>query len=96
VSYSIKTAKGSTIDLQRMVKVLLDTVMKSNADVAAGQEQALAATTDLANSRMTDINAMAGDTVATLRGLRNVVMDQLLPAVISINERQDSIEQVSH
>ena len=79
-----------------MVKVLLETVMQSNADVAVGQEQALAATTELANSRMAGINALAEDIIVTLQSLSAIVMDQLLPAVISTNERQGSLEQVGH
>jgi hypothetical protein len=81
-------------NVQRMMKVLLDTVLASNAEVAAGQEQALAATTDLTISRMADINTVTEETLATIHGLSMVIKDQLLPSVISISERQYAIDQV--
>lgn len=95
MSSSIKTAKGSTIDLQRMLKVLVETTMRSNAELAAEQQMALAATADLANSRMAGYNEMAEETLTTMDGLRGIILDQILPAVITISERQDVTEKVS-
>ena len=60
--------------MDRMIKVLLKTVMQSNAEVAAEQEIAVVAATTLAVSRMGGINVLAEDTSATLNGLRSAIV----------------------
>jgi hypothetical protein len=94
MSQCLKSTLGTIVVVDRMVKVLLKTIVQSNAELAAEQEKALVATTDVANTRISGINALAADTLATVDGLKSVIME-LIPAVISINERQDTIEQVS-
>jgi hypothetical protein len=78
-----------------MLKVLVETAIASNAEVAAVHEQALAATTELTTVRMSDINGLAENAIATMGDLKSVLLDHILPAVVSINDRQDAVEQVS-
>lgn len=111
VSYSVKAARGSIVDLERMMQVLLKTVIQSNAEMAAEQQKAAIATTDLAASRMTGLNALAEDTSLTLSYMKDAIVcpshwycgiyltfeqDQLIPTIIELKERQDATEQVSH
>ena len=58
----------------QMLKVFLKTVVQSNADVAASQDMVVAATTNLAASRMDGINSLAGDTSVTLNQLRSAIV----------------------
>jgi hypothetical protein len=62
------------MDVEQMLKVLLKTIVQSNAEVAAGQEMALMATTGLATSRMNGINSLAEDTSATLNELKGSIV----------------------
>ncbi|KAG9245100.1 hypothetical protein BJ878DRAFT_541623 [Calycina marina] len=87
---SIKTSIGSTLDLQRLLRNLVETVMASNADLAASQEQALSATTNRAKAEMEDLNALAGDTGATIAELKEAIA-----TIRSIGERQDSVDKRS-
>lgn len=59
-----------------MLKVLIDTVIQSNAEIAAEQEHALAATTDLANSRLTGVNVLAEETYTTMNRLNSAIVSE--------------------
>lgn len=59
VASSLRSILGNAGDIQRMMKTVVDTVLQSNAEMAAAQEQALVATSGTAKSRLEDINALA-------------------------------------
>ena len=66
----MKTMLGSTGDLQRMLKNMVETVLQSNAEMAAGQEQALSITTNRAKSQMKDLSLAAGEAGASISELK--------------------------
>jgi hypothetical protein len=74
VAHSLTSTLGNIKDLEQMMKVLLTTIVQSNAEVAAGQEASLVATADLADSRMNEINMLAENTATTLNGLKGAVV----------------------
>lgn len=73
----VKSSLGSSIDLQRLLRTLVETVIQSNAEVAAGQEQALAVTTNQAKSQMEDLNILAGETGANIAELKASIVSVL-------------------
>jgi hypothetical protein len=74
VSHSLKTTLGTIANVDQILKVLVKTVVQSNAEVAAGQEMTLVATSDLAAFRMNGINALAEVTSATLNDLKSAIV----------------------
>jgi len=97
------------MNLQHMLKSLVQVVTQSTEEVAAGHEQALQVTTNLAKSEMKELGILARETGATIAELKDsivsdiarVLMHQLtskrllFPAIVSLGERQDSLDKVS-
>ena len=109
---TLKQTVSISVDLQRILKNFRNTVLQGTAEVAAEQELVLLANTDLVTAHITGINSLVEDVAATVTRLNIAIVslkawyrhgpfltkqqDKLLPAVMSISERQDAIEKVSH
>ncbi|KAH8601289.1 hypothetical protein B0O99DRAFT_736507 [Bisporella sp. PMI_857] len=91
---SIKTTIGSTKDLQRILRNLIESLMQSNAEIAASRERALSVTTNRAKSEMEDLSLLAGETGAAIAELKDSIWS-LLPAITSLGMRQDALDKRS-
>ena len=69
------------MDLQRMLRTLVETVIQSTAEVAAGQEQALMLTTNHAKSHLEGLNELAGETGANLAELKESIVSYIQKVV---------------
>lgn len=65
----VKGSLRHTEDLDRMLKKLFQTMAQGNAEMAAGQEQALDVAASYAESQMQHLNILAGDTGAAISEL---------------------------
>lgn len=74
---TVKNSLGSAMDLQRMLRTLVETVVQSNAEMAAGQEQALAITTSRAKSQIEELNILAGETGASIAELKQSIVSNV-------------------
>lgn len=70
----MKTALGSTSDVQRVLKNIFDMAIQTNMEMAVAQEQALELTTVNVKSCMEGINEVAGITEASVDRLRVTVV----------------------
>jgi hypothetical protein len=66
------------MDLQRILKNLVNTVMQSNAEIASEQEKAIVASTGSVKSQLESLNTVADETGATIAELREAVVRQTL------------------
>ncbi|KAJ8062796.1 hypothetical protein OCU04_008054 [Sclerotinia nivalis] len=92
VASALRSILGSTGDIQRVMKNVVDTVLQSNAEMAAAQEQALVATSGTAKSRLEDINALAENAESSFERLTYAI-DLLIPVITSMSDRQDNLDQ---
>ncbi|KAI9640626.1 hypothetical protein NHQ30_010925 [Ciborinia camelliae] len=92
VASALRSILGSTGDIQRVMKNVVDTVLQSNAEMAAAQEQALVATSGTAKSRLENINALAENAESSFERLTYAI-DLLIPVIISMSDRQDTLDQ---
>lgn len=74
------------------MKNVVDTVLQSNAEMAAAQEQALVATSGNAKSRLENINALAENAESSFERLTYAI-DLLIPVITSMSDRQDTLDQ---
>ena len=105
------TVKGSlrnAEDLDRMLRGLFQTMAQGNAEMAAGQEQALEVASSYTRLQMQHLNNLTGETGATISELRasvvsssfidlfhsDICQHQLFPVIVSISRRQDALDQV--
>lgn len=65
------------------MKNVVDTVLQSNAEMAAAQEQALVATSGTAKSKLENINALAENAESSF--------ERLTYAIVSYNEHSDDM-----
>lgn len=75
------------------MKNVVDTVLQSNAEMAAAQESALVTTSGVAKSRLEDINALAENAESSFERLTYAI-DLLIPVITSMSDRQDTLDQV--
>ncbi|KAK6602311.1 hypothetical protein H4I95_07413 [Botrytis cinerea] len=92
VASALRSILGSTGDIQRVMKNVVDTVLQSNAEMAAAQEQALVATSGNAKSRLENINALAENAESSFERLTYAI-DLLIPVITSMSDRQDTLDQ---
>lgn len=98
------------MDLQRMLKNLVDMVIQSNAEMAAEQQKALTINTHGTKSHLESLNSLAVETEATIAEVRQSMVSNalinlsifsnksqilLMPVIQSLSERQDALDQVS-
>lgn len=76
----------------RMFKLSMQTVIQGNAEMASEQEQALATATNSLQQRVGGINVIAGETEASVLAVKDA-LQQLIPMVMTLHERQDALEQ---
>lgn len=60
------------------MKNVVDTVLQSNAEMAAAQEHALMATTGTAKSKLEVINALAGNAESSFERLTHAIVSKAL------------------
>ncbi|TGO46788.1 hypothetical protein BOTNAR_0565g00050 [Botryotinia narcissicola] len=92
VASALRSILGSTGDIQRVMKNVVDTVLQSNAEMAAAQEQALVATSGTAKSKLEKINALAENAESSFERLTYAI-DLLIPVITSMSDRQDNLDQ---
>ncbi|CAD6449326.1 d4c2e595-a039-4705-b477-c40f1496fb1f [Sclerotinia trifoliorum] len=92
VASTLRSILGSTGDIQRVMKNVVDTILQSNAEMAAAQERALVATSGTAKSRLEDINALAENAESSFERL-SYAIDLLIPVITSMSDRQDNLDQ---
>ncbi|KAB8293793.1 hypothetical protein EYC80_009277 [Monilinia laxa] len=92
VASALRSILGSTGDVQRAMKNAVDTVLQSNAEMAAAQKQALMATSGTARSKLEVINALAGNAESSFERLTYAI-DLLIPVITSMSDRQDTLDQ---
>ncbi|KAG4032619.1 hypothetical protein MFRU_006g00890 [Monilinia fructicola] len=92
VASALRSILGSTGDIQRVMKNVVDTVLQSNAEMAAAQEHALMATSGTAKSKLEVINALAGNAESSFERLTHAI-DLLIPVITSMSDRQDTLDQ---
>jgi len=68
-----------------MLRNLVETVIQSNAEVAAEQEQALMVTTSHAKSQMEDLNQLAAETGASITELKESIVSEASRNTYSAN-----------
>lgn len=93
VASTLRSILCSTGDIQRVMKNVVDTVLQSNAEMAAAQESALVTTSGVAKSRLEDINALAENAESSFERLTYAI-DLLIPVITSMSDRQDTLDQV--
>ena len=71
---TVKSSLRNTEDLDRMLRGLFQTMAQGNAEMAAGQEQALEAASSYAKLQMQHLNNLTGETGATISELRASVV----------------------
>ncbi|CZR51965.1 uncharacterized protein PAC_01842 [Phialocephala subalpina] len=92
VGKAINAVRESGNDVMRMFKLSMQTVIQRNAEMAAEQEQALATTTNSFQNRVGAVNAIVGETEASVLVMQDA-LQQLIPMVMALHERQDALEQ---
>ncbi|QSZ36144.1 hypothetical protein DSL72_007269 [Monilinia vaccinii-corymbosi] len=92
IASALRSVLGSTGDIQRVMKNVVDTVLQSNAEMAAAQQQAFVVTTGTAKSRLEAINALAGNAESSFERLTYAI-DLLIPVITSMSDRQDTLDQ---
>jgi hypothetical protein len=70
----MKSVMSSSGDVYRMMRNLVNTMIHSNAEMAAEHEQAIAVTTNTFQSRMRRINELAQTTQQDLGTMKDVVV----------------------
>jgi hypothetical protein len=97
------------MDLQRMLKSLVDMVIQSNAEMAFEQQKALSINTHGTKSQLESLNSLAVETEGTMAEVRQSMVSNaliklsiisnnsqllLIPVIQSLSERQDALDQV--
>ncbi|KAF8864833.1 hypothetical protein BDZ45DRAFT_494583 [Acephala macrosclerotiorum] len=92
VGSTINAIRESGNDVMRMFKLSMQTVIQGNAEMAAEQEQALTSVTNSLQQRVGGINVVVGETGASVLAIQDA-LQQLIPMVMTLHERQDALEQ---
>lgn len=74
---TVKNSLSSTLDLERMLRNLVQTVIRGNAEVAAEREQALVLTTSRAKSQIEELSILASDTGASIAELKESIVRRI-------------------
>lgn len=73
----MKSSLGSAVDLDRVLRNFVQTIIRGNAEMAAVQEQSVTTTANLATSQIETLKDMAGETEASIKKLNEVVVSQM-------------------
>lgn len=92
-STAMKSILNSSNDAMRTMRAFLHSMVQGNAKMAAEQEQAMVISTGKFETRIGSINEMVGETETTVKLMKDT-LEQLIPVVISLHERQDALDQV--
>ena len=105
----MKSILSSSNDAMHVMSTFVQSMVQGNAQMAAEQEVALEVATNRFQTRMGDINAMAGETelaFVTMRStlviplgersfVSNTSQEELVPMFVALNDRQNAIEEVN-
>ena len=72
------------MDLQRMLKNLMQIIIQSTAEVAASQEEALSLTTNRAKSEMEELSSLAGEAGATVAELKESIVSGTFSEIFTL------------